>query len=1288
MRAHLIMFTRRLVWATVVCSALVAAGPGSASAETTSPWFSAVSVSLPGNLQAGAGVNEVQTLAVSATKGDWFFGELGELEEAYNVVERILPYNATQEEVQRQLEEIYPGRRVEVAGEGAGEGGKKTGPFKITYPDQRAPLLKAEGFPFELECGRLEKAGLGSCGGDPSKIFGPLEGGSSNQPQVAELQQGSSGDQILTEVVNIGSGTANLLLGEGGTPLQVVQTLPPELEATFIEASLPSRHEPGSEKSLPARVHCEVATLTCVLSEDAMPPFVDEVNVRVGVSVGPGASTGEDTGVTVSGGGAASTARGSHAIRVARAPGEATPFGVEGYEMHDEDARGAVDAQAGSHPFQTTFLLSLNETLENDETTEGIQTDDEAPAQLTKDLSFRLPTGWVADPSALPHCTLAQFYTFERNGNLCAGDTVVGISTVRISVGGGGFGAAQPIFNLEPAVGEPARFGFIAGVAPILIGSSVRTGGDYGVTARVENITQLAGFMDQTVTFWGVPGAASHNGLRGSGCIERTRVENDLEEKQENPCEPGPVKPPPLLTMPTTCGSESSVEGDSWAEADERRLHGLPPGQHLLLSDPMGTLGGCGDLLFAPEIKVTPDSEAASTPSGLNVDVHIPQEGALNGSGLASADVKNITVTNPEGVALNPSAGDGQEACPLLTGHGQEQAEEDGSISGIDLETPEPANCPNASKIATATVKTPLLPNPLKGFVYLAQPESFAAFTQGIPQNPFGTLVAMYLVVKDPVSGVLIKLAGQVSLGPEGQITATFAHNPPDPLEDAEIHFFGGERAPLGTPARCGAYTTTATFEPWSNGEGNTRMVHAGSTFDVTEGPNHTPCPGASLPFAPTLTAGTTSNQAGGFSPFTMTMSREDGEQSLSSIELHMPPGLSGTLSNVKLCGEAQANEGTCPQDTLIGETIVSVGLGGDPFSVKGGKVYLTEKYKGAPFGLSIVNPAKAGPFDLENTTRQHPACDCIVVRAKIQVDPVTAALTITSNPPGSQYSIPTSIEGIPLEIQHVNVTINHLEDFTFNPTNCNKLQITGTLFSTEGAADELSVPFQATNCAALGFKPQFAVSTRGKTSRTQGASLTAKLSYPNVGGHSVLATGLANIAKVKVELPRQLPSRLSTLQKACTERVFTANPAGCPAASRIGYATTTTPLLPEKLTGPAYFVSNGGTKFPELIVVLQGYGVTVDLHGETFISKAGITSSTFAAVPDVPVGTFELTLPEGPSSALGATTNLCKAKLVMPTLFVAQNGAEIHQNTPISVTGCPKTTQTTKKHKHKHKHK
>jgi hypothetical protein len=444
------------------------------------------------------------------------------------------------------------------------------------------------------------------------------------------------------------------------------------------------------------------------------------------------------------------------------------------------------------------------------------------------------------------------------------------------------------------------------------------------------------------------------------------------------------------------------------------------------------------------------------------------------------------------------------------------------------------------------------------------------------------------------------------------------------------------------------------------------------------------------------LSGGATNIDAGAFSPLTLTFSRKDGEQNVQSAEAHLPPGLSGILSNIELCPEPQANLGECPAGSLIGDTTVSVGVGGDPFTVGGGKFYLTGPYNGsggcvvgtsgcAPFGITFEVPAKAGPFDLKRNTA-NPAgedpCDCVIVRGKIEVDPITAAITVKSDPPGSPYAIPTSIEGIPLEIQHINATTTR-GNFQFNPTNCEKMQVTGAIDSSEDTIFNVSVPFQVTNCAVLGFKPGFKVSTSGKTSRAKGASLSVHLTYPKAPFGSQ-----TNIKSVKVDLPKQLPSRLTTLQKACTAAQFQSNPAGCPAASMVGHATAITPLIPVPLKGPAYFVSYGGAKFPELVIVLQGYGVTLDLHGETFINKAGITSSTFHTVPDAPVGSFELTLPQGPFSALAANGNLCKIKLVMPTAFVAQNGATIKQNTPIGVTGCAKAKKAKKVTKGHAKHK
>jgi hypothetical protein len=977
-------------------------------------------------------------------------------------------------------------------------------------------------------------------------------------------------------------------------------------------------------------------TVKCVYGVPVRP--YEQMILALQVRVAPGAGTGMNR-VSVSGGGAQSVSR-EEALSI-EAPGE---FGVRAYELTSEEEGGRMNTQAGSHPFQLTTTLIFNTQAVPITVGAKPLMPEVQPVAMTKDLRFNLPAGLIGNPTPLPKCSLKQFIrsaTFNSGTRPCPNDTVIGVASPIIT----GFEElptslviAEPLYSLEPAVGEPARFGFITLAGPIILDTAVRTGGDYGVVVTVPNITQGTAFIGNIVTFWGVPADQRHDNSRGIGCIQN--VTNRLKgEGEAMTAGPEPSCPPetgvqPFLIMPTSCNGPlfTSIEADPWGEPGNPAVQAgryTPPFGYTFANSAgvPARQDGCNRLNFEPSISVAPDGQEAATPTGLTVGVHVAQEASLNPLGLAEAAVKDTTVTLPAGVGLNPGGADGLSSC---------------SLEQVGLESPNEQSCPQSAKVGTVEIHTPLLPEPLVGAAYLAQQNA----------NPFGSLVALYIVVKDPVAGVIVKLAGQVTPDPTtGQLVSTFKNTPQLPFEDLSLHFFGGSRAPLGTPALCGGYTTTASIAPWS---GNA-PVNSSSEFLVTSGPNHTPCNNP-LPFKPELTTGSLNLQAGAFTPFTMTMSREDGNQNLDAIQLKMPSGLLGTLSKVKLCGEAEGNAGTCGPDSLIGHTIVSVGLGGNPYTVTGGEVFITGPYKGAPYGLSIVNPAKAGPFDLGK----------VIVRAKIEVDPSNAALTITSDTTGP-YRIPQMIDGIPLQIKHVNVSVDRPE-FTFNPTNCAPQEIGGSLTSSQEAISVLHVPFQVTNCAVLGFKPIFKVSTSGKTSRAKGASLSVMLTYPKAPFGSQ-----ANIGKVKVDLPKQLPSRLTTLQKACPDSVFNQNPASCPPDSRIGTATATTPVLPVHLEGPAYFVSHGGAKFPELIIALSGQGVTVYLHGETFISKAGITSSTFRTIPDVPIGVFELKLPQGPDSALAANGNLCTSKLIMPTTFVGANGVSLKQSTPVTATGCPK---------------
>jgi hypothetical protein len=1137
--------------------------------------------------------------------------------------------------------------------------------------------------------------------------------------------------EIVVMVTNLGDATASF---RGSTdPVHVVDTLPAHLKATSVIGITPDSNYAGvlpCSLESESRVSCEFVGSSGEEGEiNGLPPG-NVIEVRVKVQVQPGASpTGEENQVNVFGGeglaceneeetpykckeastGSIPSASVERPLRVSSEP---TRFGVESYEFTPVSSDGALDTQAGSHPFQATFTDVMNQEADS---TLGQKTDYRPlvnPAGLTKDLRFRLPPGLVGNPTPIPQCSLVKFLKEQ-----CPAQAAVGIATVAVQTGSlaGYFVFKEPVFNLEPSYGEPARFGFYLEAAElgVYIDTTVPAGSDYPVISNVENIAQTAGYLWSEVTFWGTPDAASHNAIRGYRCV-------GASEGRSTPCAPSEVRnPPPFLDLPTSCTGplQTSLEADPWNEPG----HFTTP----LFASETPSLDGCNRLQFAPEIKVTPDGQQAAKPTGLNVDVHVPQEGQLDGEGLAQSNIKDITVKLPPGVAINPSSGDGLQACSSEAGmlgvgalgsagdqigyEGEREFEPvtepgvrlpvfsryvPGSFNALgagfgELLQPGVDFCPDGSKVATVTIRTPLLPHPLVGAAYLAAQES----------NPFGSILAMYLVAEDPVSGSLVKLPGEVQLCKVagevvagltcevvGQIVSTFEENPQLPFEDAELHFFGGERAPLATPSRCGTYTTEAVYASWSG----SAPVRSESSFEIDSGSNHSRCvyAGEALPFSPTLTGGALSVNAGWFSPFDATFSRLPGEQNMQSIEVHLPPGLSGILTGVELCPEPQANLGECGPNSLIGETTVGVGVGGDPYTVSGGKFYLTGPYNGrgactvgepgcAPFGITFVVPAKAGPFDFADTKSNHPACDCVLVRGKVEVNPITAAITITSDPPGTPGSIPTSLEGVPLEIQHVNA-ITTRSDFQFNPTNCNRMEVTGTIHSSEGSTDAVSVPFQVTNCAALAFKPSFEVSTSGKTSRANGASLHVELAYPKAAFGTQ-----ANIRSVKVDLPEQLPSRLPTLQHACPAKTFEVNPASCSSESIVGHAKAITPLIPVPLEGPAYFVSYGDAKFPELVIVLQGYGVTLDVHGETFINeKTSVTSSTFHTIPDAPVGSFELTLPQGKYSALAANTNLCKVKkLVMPTAFVAQNGAEIHESTKIGVTGCAKTA---KKVKHK----
>jgi hypothetical protein len=833
-----------------------------------------------------------------------------------------------------------------------------------------------------------------------------------------------------------------------------------------------------------------------------------------------------------------------------------------------------------------------------------------------------------------------------------------------------------PVYNMVAPPGAPALLGInVANLGLVLhIGGGVRTGDDYGLTGEVSGIGQGRKVFGSKLTLWGDPSAPAHDPWRGPCGGHKT----SKEEEEKTVIENCPVErtSTPFVTMPTSCPGTSlewSASADSWQEPGEFRLS--PASVSPAVTE-------CSSLDFSPTIEVQPETTASDSPTGLHVDLHIPQSEDLATRG--EAHLRDAVVTLPAGMVVNPSSASGLQGCSAtqIGFIGFRELDPEGEPGAQTPQfTQDAAECPDASKIGSVQVTTPLLERSLPGSVYIA--------SQG--DNPFGSLLAIYVVVEG--QGVIVKLAGHVELDPvTGRLRTTVSENPQLPFEDFKLRFYGGPRAPLTTPPTCGTATTEAALTPWS-GTAPVHLAGEPNSFTVVTSPNGAECPNtiAEEPDDPGLAAGTLSPMAGSYSPFVLKLTRDNGSQIFKGLNVTMPPGLVGKLAGIQQCpqtdievaerasGVAEQAGPSCPAASEVGT--VSVGAGsGAPFYAHG-HAYLAGPYEGAPFSLAIVTPAVAGPFDLGT----------VVVRSALYIDPHTAQVTVRSDP------FPTILQGIPLDVRSIAVSIDRPQ-FTLNPTSCEPMTITATAI-TQSSQAPLSSLFQATNCANLPFKPSLSASTAGRTSKANGASFVVKVTqHP----------GEANIHKVGLTLPLALPARLTTLQKACTEAQFNANPAGCPEGSNIGTATARTPLLSGPLTGPAYLVSHGGAAFPDVEFVLQGEGVEVILDGNTDIKK-GITYSRFETVPDAPISSFETILPQGPHSALAANTNLCATKtvtvkkrvtihrhghtvhvqrktkkvpatvLTMPTTIIAQDGAQTTHNTRITITGCPKRTAKAK---------
>jgi hypothetical protein len=680
-----------------------------------------------------------------------------------------------------------------------------------------------------------------------------------------------------------------------------------------------------------------------------------------------------------------------------------------------------------------------------------------------------------------------------------------------------------------------------------------------------------------------------------------------------------------FLTLPSACSTTTTsyLEVESWEGAISRTQTHTPVG-----------VEGCGRVPFAPTAEARPETAQSDEPDGVTAEVKAPQN--VGAEAINTADIDDAHVTLPEGLTLNPSAARGLQACTEAQA-GLQQIAPGVRATG-------PVTCPAAAKIASVSIATDLPPGSLTGSVYLGSPT-------GAPIA--GPPYTIYLDAESAL-GVSVRLQGQVAPNPAtGRLEATFAGNPQLPFSALAMKLDGGALAPLANPLSCETGQVQALFTPYTGGA----AALSATPFAATG------CP-SPLPFSLSQSTGESSPNAGAYTSYTFALARADGQQYLAAIAATLPAGLLGAIPSVPLCGEADANAGSCPAASEIGSASVSAGSGAEPYGLSG-KVYLTGPYNDAPYGLSIVVPAVAGPFNFGN----------VVTRAAIDIDPYTARVTATA-------TLPRIVQGVPLRLRNIEVTVNR-PNFLFNPTSCEALATESLLGgfvpgSSTSAEQHLASPFQVSACNKLAFAPKLTAAAGAKVSRVDGASFEVKVAQ---GVHQ------ANIRQVLTTLPKQLPARLATLRKACPAATFEAGspPGGCSKEASVGTATVTTPVLPTPLAGTAYLVSHGGEAYPDLDVALRGDGVEIVLVGHTHIAASGITSASFEALPDAPISSFSLSLASGPHSALTANRNgsLCGSHLAMPTTIVAQNGAKLTQSTAIAVTACPRA-----KHKSAHKHK
>ncbi len=840
----------------------------------------------------------------------------------------------------------------------------------------------------------------------------------------------------------------------------------------------------------------------------------------------------------------------------------AGPLAIESFDGEVIQEGGAPASQAGEHPYEaiTEFELNREEAFPF------------LPEGSLKDTEVKLPPGFLGNPRAVPFCTQQQFHegglSFGYGGTDCPPSSAVGTAVLGTAL----LPVVATVYNLVPGPNEPARFGFSALTARVNIHGTVqvRSNGDYGLKVTIPSASQGLPVTSNELRLWGVPGDESHDPFR------------------VGPFEGGVVRP--FLSNPTSCVGPvlTSLRLNSWQEPGNYQEASFL--SHNAAMEPVGT-EGCDKLSFEPSLSVQSDPPSAAQPTAISATVHVPQHNE-DPNGLVTSHLRKAVVKLPQGVTINASASNGLGTC---------------SQAQFGQTSPDPASCPEDSKIGTAEVVTPLLEQPMTGSLYQAEQGS----------NPFGTLLAVYMEVQQ--QGVRVKLAGRIDLDPvTGQVTTTFDNNPQVPFDDFKLNFFKGV---LSNPNGCGDNTYTGAFTSWSGGP----VVNTSNSFSINQN-----C--GTGGFNPGFVAASSQPVAGAYAPFGLDVARNDGEQNVAAIGVTLPKGLVAKIAGVPLCPEANAASASCPAASQIGRLNIAAGTGPEPAWVpQPGKeptaAYLAGPYKGAPYSLIFKVPVQAGPFDLGTA----------VVRATIQINPDTAQVTITSD-----NTIPPILKGVPLTYRHIQVIADR-PGFMLNPTNCSTQAVASTIVSGQGAAATPASRFQVGSCGNLGLKPKLFTRIWGKVNRGANPKFRAVLEE---------RSGDANLGRVALTLPRSEFLDQAHIKTICTRVQFAAN--ACPAASVYGWAKARTPLFDQMFEGPVYLRSSNN-KLPDLVAALKG-PVAFNLAGRIDSKNKGIRT-TFESPPDVPVSKFILYMKGGQKGLLVNSRNICNATYRSNANLRGQNG-------------------------------